>query len=168
MLFPGKRIDGKMTINGARGFHPKIKDRFDLTVECIRRHYRAEDSPLSDTLSRYADFFALFRNFEGYVEHFLLQDLFTADCFGGAWRAPPTSEDGSGRHHICGPAFPHGMTTIGLGSTTLVNVVEPCARLAGASVGAINRASRRRRCNKPPAPTPRPSGHNKVRQRSPK
>ena len=38
MLFPGNRIGRKMTINGARGFHPKIKDRFDLTVECIRRH----------------------------------------------------------------------------------------------------------------------------------
>lgn len=24
MLFPGNRIDGKMTINGARGFHPRI------------------------------------------------------------------------------------------------------------------------------------------------
>jgi hypothetical protein len=80
MLFPGNRIAGKMTINGARGFHPKIKDRFDLTVECIRRHYRAEDSPLGDTLARHADFFGLFGNFQGYVEHFLLQDLVTADC----------------------------------------------------------------------------------------
>jgi hypothetical protein len=80
MLFPGNRIGGKMTINGARGFHPKIKDRFDLTVECIRRHYRDEHSPLSDTLARYAGFFGLFGNFQGYVEHFLLQDLVTVDC----------------------------------------------------------------------------------------
>ena len=52
MIFPGNRIGRKMTINGARGFHPRIKDRFDLTVECIRRHYRKENSPLSDTLAR--------------------------------------------------------------------------------------------------------------------
>jgi hypothetical protein len=75
----GNRIGRKMTINGARGFHPRIKDRFDLTVECIRRHYRKEDSPLSDTLARYADFFALFGDFRGYVEFFLLQDLVTED-----------------------------------------------------------------------------------------
>jgi hypothetical protein len=80
MLFPGNRIGDKMTINGARGFHPMIKDRFDLTVECIRRHYRGEHSPLSDTLARYADFFRLFGNFQGYVEHFLLQDLVTVGC----------------------------------------------------------------------------------------
>ncbi len=50
MLFPGNRIGRQMTINGARGFHPRIKDRFDLTVECVRRHDRDERSPLSDTL----------------------------------------------------------------------------------------------------------------------
>jgi hypothetical protein len=80
MLFPGNRISQKMTINGARGFHPQIKDRFDLTVECIRRHYLDEHGPLSHTLARYADFFRLFGNFQGYVEHFLLQDLVTVDC----------------------------------------------------------------------------------------
>ena len=75
MIFPGNRIDGKATINGARGFHPLIKDRIDLTLECIRRHYNNETSPLKDVLSRYCDFFALFNNFKGYVEFFLLQDL---------------------------------------------------------------------------------------------
>ena len=80
MVFPGNRIGRKMTINGARGFHPRIKDRFDLTVECIRRHYRNEWSPLSDALRRYADFFGLFGDFRGYVEFFLLQDLVTVDC----------------------------------------------------------------------------------------
>ena len=79
MVFPGNRIGGKMTINGARGFHPRIKDRFDLTVECIRRHYRKESSPLSETLERYADFFGLFESFRGYVEFFLLQDLVNDD-----------------------------------------------------------------------------------------
>jgi hypothetical protein len=80
MVFPAIRIDGKMTINGARGFHRRIKDRFDLTVECIRRHYRDEHSPLSAVLARYADFFGLFGGFRGYVEFFLLQDLVTDDC----------------------------------------------------------------------------------------
>ena len=42
MVFPGNRVGRKMTFNGARGFHPRIKDRFDLSVECIRRHYRNE------------------------------------------------------------------------------------------------------------------------------
>ena len=64
-----------MTINGARGCHPRIKDRFDLTLECIRRHYLDEPSPLSDTLARYADFFGLFGDFAGYVDFFHLQDL---------------------------------------------------------------------------------------------
>jgi hypothetical protein len=75
MVFPGERVGGKMTINGARGFHPRIKDRFDLTLECIRRHYLGEPSPLGATLARYADFFALFRGFAGYVDFFHLQDL---------------------------------------------------------------------------------------------
>lgn len=79
MVFPGNCINGKMTINGARGFHPRIKDRFDLTVECIRRHYSNDSSPLGDTLARYADFFRLFGDFRGYIEFFLLQDLVTDD-----------------------------------------------------------------------------------------
>ncbi len=81
VIFPANRIDGKMTINAARGCHPRIKDRFDLTVECIRRHYRNDPSkfPLKATLARYADFFELFGDFRGYVEFFLLQDLVTAD-----------------------------------------------------------------------------------------
>jgi hypothetical protein len=77
MVFPGNKIDGRMTINGARGFNRKIADRMDLTLECIRRHYLGEASPLADTLQRYCDFFALFRDFRGYADFFLLQDLVT-------------------------------------------------------------------------------------------
>ena len=33
------------------------------------------DSPLADTIARYADFFALFGDFRGYVNFFLLDDL---------------------------------------------------------------------------------------------
>lgn len=75
MVFPGNKIEGKMTINAARGFHPRVKDRFDLTLECIRRHYDDEESPLSGALNRYASFFKIFSNFRGYVDFFLLQDL---------------------------------------------------------------------------------------------
>ncbi len=59
----------------ARGVHPAIRDRFDLTLECIRRFYRGEDSPLGDVLTRCRDFFDLSADFNGYVEFFLLQDL---------------------------------------------------------------------------------------------
>lgn len=82
MVFPSNRVDGKMTINGARGLLGRIADRMDLTLESIRRHYRGEPSPLSTTLARYADFFALFEDFGGYVDFFLLQDLVTADGAG--------------------------------------------------------------------------------------
>jgi len=75
LVFPSTIIDGKQTINGARGFTRKIADRMDLTLECIRRHYNGSPSPLSDVLDRYADFFALFEDFDGYVEFFLLDDL---------------------------------------------------------------------------------------------
>src|ERR1700759_4308790 len=75
MVFPANPVDRKMTINMAGGCHPRLKDRFDLTVECIRRHYLDEPSPLSGTLARYADFFGLFDNFAGYVDFFHLRDL---------------------------------------------------------------------------------------------
>jgi hypothetical protein len=75
MVFPANRVRGRMTINGARGFHPSIKDRFDLTIECIRLHYLGKPSPLGDALGRYDDFFGLFDDFPGYVDFFHLQDL---------------------------------------------------------------------------------------------
>ena len=75
MVFPGYQVDRKMTINAQRGCHPRIRDRFDLTLECIRRHYLDEPSPLSATLARYADFFKLFGDFAGYVDFFHLRDL---------------------------------------------------------------------------------------------
>ena len=79
IVFPSNRVDKKPTMNGARGLHPLIKDRMDLTLECIRRYYQNEPSPLSDAISRYSDFFSLFQTFRGYVEYFLLQDLVTDD-----------------------------------------------------------------------------------------
>ncbi len=64
-----------MTINGSRGLNRSIKDRFDLTLECIRRFYINKESPLTETFQRYASFFNLFHDFGGYVDFFLLQDL---------------------------------------------------------------------------------------------
>jgi hypothetical protein len=80
MVFPATQIEGKWTINQARGCLRQISDRFDLTLECIRRHYEGQSSPLGETLARYRNFFALFENFSGYVSFFLLQDLVTDDC----------------------------------------------------------------------------------------
>ncbi len=80
-IFPSSRVDGKMTLNGARGFNSKIGDRFDLTLECIRLHYLNLENPLKETLSSPFNrfFFSLFRDFRGYVEFFLLQDLVESD-----------------------------------------------------------------------------------------
>lgn len=75
ILFPAKKIEGKMTINGARGFNQKIADRFDLTLECIRLHYLGKPNPLQEVLDQNSSFFKLFESFAGYVDFFLLQDL---------------------------------------------------------------------------------------------
>jgi hypothetical protein len=80
IIFPAKRINGLMNINGARGFSRKIADRFDLTLECIRLHYLELESPLSKILGRYSDFFQLFESFENYVRFFLLDDLTDSSC----------------------------------------------------------------------------------------
>jgi hypothetical protein len=78
VIFPRNRTDQVgHTINQARGVHRQIADRFDLTLECIRLHYTdpTADNPLAERLAHYADFFALFDDFHGYVRHFLLEDL---------------------------------------------------------------------------------------------
>lgn len=79
LIFPNKQIDRKPTINQARGVNAYIDDRFDLTLECIKRFYLKTKSPLTETLNRYADFFDLFIDFEGYVNFFLLNDLIKND-----------------------------------------------------------------------------------------
>jgi hypothetical protein len=74
-VFPNNRIDGKHTINQARGVNRLIDDRFDLTLECIRLFYLEQQSPLYGTLLRYKNFFDLFNSFIGYINFFLLDDL---------------------------------------------------------------------------------------------
>ena len=68
-----------MTINGARGLNHHVRDRFDLTLECIRRWYAGQRGPLADVLDRYTGFFDLFVDFTGYVRFFLLDDLVDPD-----------------------------------------------------------------------------------------
>ena len=75
LVFPNNQVERKHTPNQARGILRLIDDRFDLTLECIRRHYADETSPLAETLKRYAAFFQLFETFEGYIQFFLLDDL---------------------------------------------------------------------------------------------
>lgn len=67
------------SINQKRGCESKIRDRWDLTLECIRRFYNKEDSPLTRTLEKDMHFFDLFIDFKGYVDFFFLQDCVTED-----------------------------------------------------------------------------------------
>jgi len=75
ILFPGKQINRKITINVARGWSKQIEDRIDLTLECIRLQYEGHPNPLGATLAIYWKFFELFETFDQYVNFFLLQDL---------------------------------------------------------------------------------------------
>lgn len=74
IVFP-KDPNRKPTINQARGTNSVICDRFDLTLECIRRQYLGQENPLEDALGNYWDFFELFESFDQYVSLFLLDDL---------------------------------------------------------------------------------------------
>lgn len=74
IVFPAHRKNG-FTINQARGVNRIICDRFDLTLECIRRFYKDEENPLTKVISNYKDFFDLFVDFNGYVDFFHLQDF---------------------------------------------------------------------------------------------
>jgi len=111
VMFP---IDSKPTINQARGMNAAVADRFDLTLECIRRYYLGETNPLEETLVRYASFFALFEDFKGYADFFLLQDLVSED----ASRVEFLIEfkDFSGRSAVVNVSFP-GVAVDAMGSS---------------------------------------------------
>lgn len=76
LIFPKKGAD---SINSRRGTNKLIRDRFDLTIECIRRYYKNEISPLTETLNKNKDFFDLFVDFKRYIDFFLLQDIVNQD-----------------------------------------------------------------------------------------
>ena len=67
------------SINQHRGRSRLIADRWDLTLECIRRFYLGQESPLKDALNEDRDFFGLFLDFKGYVDYFFLQDSVSED-----------------------------------------------------------------------------------------
>lgn len=75
IIFP-KHIN---SMNQRRGTSSFISDRWDLTLECIRRYYNDEDSPLSEIIKSDKAFFDLFVDFKGYVDFFLLQDCVSED-----------------------------------------------------------------------------------------
>lgn len=79
----------RWSMNQARGCSVKICDRWDLTLECIRRYYAGESSPLDKALNRSGDFFRLFVDFKGYVDFFLLQDCVDADYNVKLWLDTP-------------------------------------------------------------------------------
>lgn len=70
MLFPVFNY----SINQARGCHPQIRDRWDLTLECIKLFYEGKDNPLIKSLEKARPFFELFVDFKGFVDFFFLQD----------------------------------------------------------------------------------------------
>ncbi len=76
-------------MNQARGCSRKIRDRWDLTLECIRRFYIGESSPLDTALQRSKDFFESFVDFKGYVDFFLLQDCVDEDYNVKFWLDTP-------------------------------------------------------------------------------
>ncbi len=76
IIFPKHRY----SINQCRGVYRQIKDRFDLTLECIKRFYEhIQPNPLEKILLMDKEFFGLFgtgvRGFEKYVNFFFLDDL---------------------------------------------------------------------------------------------
>ncbi len=77
ILWPQNQVENKPTINQARGYSAKVADRMDLTLECVRLYYSdpKSPSPLADVFGRYPEYFALFSDFSGFIEFWLLQDL---------------------------------------------------------------------------------------------
>ncbi len=95
LIFPKNRINNCQSINMARGCNQKIMDRFDLTLECIRRFYNKEKSPLTNCFNNYSAFFEMFIDFKGYVDFFILQDLVSADYTQIKFYHPFTNFEGS-------------------------------------------------------------------------
>ena len=75
IIFPRHRN----SMNQQRGMNSLIADRWDLTLECIRRYYAGQESPLYKTLQSDKGFYDLFVDFKGYVDFFFLQDCVSHD-----------------------------------------------------------------------------------------
>ena len=87
-------------MNQDRGTNPYISDRWDLTLECIKRYYGQPENdnrqcnPLWKTIKRSEEFFNLFVDFNGYIGFFFLQDF--VDENGNVIRFMPDYFDGNG------------------------------------------------------------------------
>lgn len=89
------------SMNQRRGTNPRIADRWDLTLECIRRYYIGQTSPLSDVIEGDKDFYALFCDFRGYVDFFFLQDAVTDDYSKvNIWCGNPNLDDDNGKREV--------------------------------------------------------------------
>lgn len=77
------------SMNQERGCYRMISDRWDLTMECIRRFYVGESSPLDKVLEVDKDFYRLFVDFKGYVDFFFLQDCVDEDYNVKFWLDTP-------------------------------------------------------------------------------
>ena len=66
-------------MNQSRGVKACIKDRWDRSLECIRRYYSGEDNPLQNVMQKDSWFYDLFVDFKGYVDFFFLQDFVSND-----------------------------------------------------------------------------------------
>ena len=75
MIFPKH----PSSMNQNKGTNAIISDRWDLTLECIRRYYKGERSPLYETILSDKAFYDLFNDFKGFVDFFFLQDAVTDD-----------------------------------------------------------------------------------------
>jgi hypothetical protein len=86
IIFP-KGSREKDGINQARGKHKSIRDRFDLTLECIRLWYNGirddKKNPLASACEYSKDFLELFGTdscaFKKYVQFFLLDDIVNSE-----------------------------------------------------------------------------------------
>lgn len=62
------------SMNQCRGTRVSISDRWDITLDCIRRFYLRENNPLSDVFENDRQFYEMFVDFKGYVDFFFLND----------------------------------------------------------------------------------------------
>lgn len=80
IIFPTR----PQSLNQRRGTDRRICDRFDLTLECIRRYYLGQGtSPLADVIRADANYFGLFGHgptgFTSFVNFFHLHDMIDGD-----------------------------------------------------------------------------------------
>lgn len=88
MIFPSTRVNGQPTLNGIRSIYLLIRDRFELTLEGIRRWYFEGESPLQDDIERCREFFSPFGEFQVYCHFSLLEDLVCEETGHGLFWLP--------------------------------------------------------------------------------